>query len=320
MKSFAFRRSGNTASRPDRGQTTGEYIVIAGVVVAILLGVALAFRGQIQTAITVLGCQVGLGAAGGSGSCGGGATTAGGSTPSGPGGQTNSYGLTGGGAPPPPPPRNEKPLVRLPPYDANAQQQEWEERIKNALGVNPRSSRGWSEFIWDGLVTVSIGNDAFNTVATRYGNWYGPGWWGGSTLDNRVGPLPPVDWLDACGQRHDFMYEIADEQGRLHGEQERFRIMALADALAARDALRLPEDPRDWVPPPADPELARRMRDRMIVGFSEFNNHVNEGKSWWHGPLTASGPMDSAALEAEADARVNAWNESYLQRHPGARG
>ena len=58
----------------------------------------------------------------------------------------------------------------------------------------------------------------------------------------------------------------------------------------------------------------------MIIGFSEFNNHVNEGKSWLNGPLTASGPMDSAALEAAADAKVNAWNEAYLQRNPGARG
>ena len=48
----------------------------------------------------------------------------------------------------------------------------------------------WGRLAFD--TAVGEGDNRF-----RYGNWYGPGWWGGSELSDRVGGLPPVDALDA---------------------------------------------------------------------------------------------------------------------------
>ena len=64
----------------------------------------------------------------------------------------------------------------------------------------------WGRLAFD--TAVGEGDNRF-----RYGNWYGPGWWGGSELSDRVGGLPPVDALDAVAQKHDFGYELAEELG-----------------------------------------------------------------------------------------------------------
>ena len=50
--------------REARGQTTSEYLVIAGVVVAIVLGVAVTFKTQISEALGTLLGNVKSGAAG----------------------------------------------------------------------------------------------------------------------------------------------------------------------------------------------------------------------------------------------------------------
>jgi len=52
----------------DRGQTTSEYLVIAGVVVAIVLAVAATFKDQISQALDSLLSNVGQGAQGGAAS------------------------------------------------------------------------------------------------------------------------------------------------------------------------------------------------------------------------------------------------------------
>lgn len=103
---------------------------------------------------------------------------------------------------------------------------------------------------------------------TEYGNWYGPGYWGGGRSATEPGSKQPVDALDAIAQRHDFAYQIAEEQGKIHGPAEEKRLKGLADAIAVRDSKRLPEDPRDWDPPASNPESADRYRDRIGFGFA----------------------------------------------------
>ena len=103
----------------------------------------------------------------------------------------------------------------------------------------------------------------------RYGNWYAPNWWGGSELKDRVGPLPPVDSLDAIAMRHDFAYQIAEEMEQAFANPRLGQeLRAMADIIAMEEALMLPGDPRDWPHPPQDPEDARKMRALMVYGFS----------------------------------------------------
>lgn len=65
------------------------------------------------------------------------------------------------------------------------------------------------EFGFDAI----IGGEGEKTLI-RYGNWYGPGWWGGSELDQRDGILAPIDSLDEVAQKHDFGYLIAEKLGK----------------------------------------------------------------------------------------------------------
>jgi hypothetical protein len=129
----------------------------------------------------------------------------------------------------------------------------------------------WGKLAWD--TAVGEGDTRF-----RYGNWYGPGWWGGSELDNRVGALPPVDALDAVAQKHDFGYELAEKLGR-HDPRLEAHYKAIADAIAVRDTLQLPEDPRKWNPPAKDPVLARKYVERIALGFPNYQQRLNELKS-----------------------------------------
>jgi len=102
----------------------------------------------------------------------------------------------------------------------------------------------------------------------EYGNWYGPGYWGGGRGKESPGNKPPIDALDAVAQRHDFAYQIAEEMGKIHGPAEEKRLKGIADEIAVREARSLPEDPRDWDPPAPDPESADRHRDRIGFGFA----------------------------------------------------
>lgn len=101
----------------------------------------------------------------------------------------------------------------------------------------------------------------------RYGNWYGPGWWGGGTDKDKPGNMEPVDELDAAAQRHDYGYLVAEKMGKIYGKAEEYRLKAIADAIAVEDARRLDPDPSKWDPPASDPEKASRYRDRIITGF-----------------------------------------------------
>lgn len=161
------------------------------------------------------------------------------------------------------------------------------------------------------------------TTLFRYGNWYGPGWWGGSEDSSRVGMLPPIDALDMVAQRHDFGYQIAEELGKGRPELVHY-YMAMADGIAVRDAMALPSDPALWSPKPANVEQARVYRDRIAVGFRDFWQNWNTLLSWK--PTTALDPTDPDELnmivdglltpkqfEARARLLVRDWNRKYAQ-------
>lgn len=159
----------------------------------------------------------------------------------------------------------------------------------------------------------------------RYGNWYGPGWWGGSELPDRVGGLPPVDALDAVAQKHDFGYQVAEELGAGNRALEA-HYKALADVIAVRDALALPDDPRRWNPPARDPALARRYRERIALGFPNYQQRLNELKAYIPARIDPTHPaaldyivedkkpMDAKELETLMNQKVRNWNRAYAER------
>ena len=158
-----------------------------------------------------------------------------------------------------------------------------------------------------------------NTTA-RYGNWVGEGWWGGSEMPDKVGALPPIDALDALGQAHDMAYEIAEEAGKINGDAERYRLRKIADAIGYLAFQNLPQDPRDWVPPPSDLEKAAIYRDRFPITMKGLiaKNAKDEYLASKPTPeqaaaLEKAGKLGPAELNAAAQARVQAWNKDRGQ-------
>ena len=101
----------------------------------------------------------------------------------------------------------------------------------------------------------------------------------------------------------------------------------MADGIAVRDAMNLPQDPTLWTPPARDPAQARLYRDRIIVGFTKYQQNLNRLKEWlpyrnpdvgdeevlekiWNPPPI----LDEKQLEALMVARVSAWNRDYEKR------
>lgn len=153
----------------------------------------------------------------------------------------------------------------------------------------------------------------------RYGNWYGPGWWGGSDSSAKPGNKPPVDSLDAIAQRHDFGYQIAEQQGKIYGVSEERRLKGIADYLAVRDAKALPENPKDWPQPPADLTKASRYRDRMITGFTYESPAyqgvavAGKGLDWATSPienweLDKSNQLNASDLEKQVTTLQKNWD------------
>lgn len=154
----------------------------------------------------------------------------------------------------------------------------------------------------------------------QYGNWYGPGWWGGARGD-KPGNKPPVDSLDAIAQRHDFGYQVAEQQGKIYGAAEEKRLKGIADYLAVRDAKELPENPKDWPQPPADVTKASRYRDRMITGFAyegpayKGMATVGKGLDWATSPienweLDRSHQLNASDLEKQVTRLQNNWDKT----------
>jgi hypothetical protein len=181
--------------------------------------------------------------------------------------------------------------------------------------LGPRDIRGLKSAI-EGY--IKHGDSIF-----RYGNWYGPGWWGGSTDIKQAGNKPPVDSLDAIAQKHDFAYQIAEQQGKIYGMAEEERLKGIADYLAVRDAKALPENPKEWTKPPADIKKALRYRDRMITGFvyegSAYEGVAITGKGldWVTSPienweLDKSHQLNSEDLENQVARLQKNWSNDNL--------
>lgn len=191
------------------------------------------------------------------------------------------------------------------------------------IGAPAISQSGfWGNLAWD--TALGEGDTRF-----RYGNWYGPGWWGGSELDNRVGTLPPMDALDAVAQKHDFGYEIAEKLGK-HDPRLEAHYKAIADAMAVRDTLQLPKDPRAWNPPAKDPALARKYVERIALGFPNYQQRLNELKSVIPFAPDITNPevlnaildqkpganniVSETTFESLVNDKVTRWNAEYKRR------
>lgn len=150
---------------------------------------------------------------------------------------------------------------------------------------------------------------------TQYGNWYGPGWWGGQEEGDSPGASQPLDALDAVAMEHDFAYQIAEEMGKKHGSEWTNGMKAIADQIAVRNVKLLPKDPRTWNPPPVDPEKAGRYRDRLQFGFvyyGGYNKAKSDFKTAFSGLKYIFNPQsfpkfDAGKLEADAKQRVQDW-------------
>lgn len=134
------------------------------------------------------------------------------------------------------------------------------EQALTMMGVTTaeRGDRGWAS-LCAGVIK--------NEPITRYGKWYGPGYWGGGEDADKAGLDAPVDSLDEVAQRHDYGYLVAEKYGKIYGKQYEYKLKAMADKVAVRDAMKLPEDPSQWEKVPADIEAAKRYHDRIITGF-----------------------------------------------------
>jgi len=182
--------------------------------------------------------------------------------------------------------------------------------------VSPNLPNRLEEYIYAGS---DLGLGGWN-VMWRYGNWLGPGWWGGSELPNRAGMLPPVDDLDRTAQRHDYGYEIAEELGKGRpGVTGTY--MVIADLIAIRDTLMLDRDPRKWAHPPKNVELAETFVKRLVVSFEDLQVRINKLHSIRFGrdDLTdldtlnrmLDGLPDVAQFEAMQRQRVKKWEQEY---------
>ena len=159
-------------------------------------------------------------------------------------------------------------------------------------------------------------------VMERYGNWLGPGWWGGSELDSRPGMLAPVDDLDATARKHDFGYQLAEQLGRGRpGVEASYKL--LADIIAIRETKALDPDPSKWAHPPKDIALARTFQLRLIISFEEWQTRYNRFKSMKLGRddiadletlnNVLDGLPDLAKFEAMQQDRIRDWEKQYAQ-------
>lgn len=103
-------------------------------------------------------------------------------------------------------------------------------------------------------------------IQETYGNWFGPGWWGGTRDTRGPGEKPPTDSMDEIAMAHDFGYQVAEEEGKKYGGFEEERLKSIADAIAAAQAKTL-----TWIHPPKKPALAEKNREIMIKTFETLS-------------------------------------------------
>ena len=158
-----------------------------------------------------------------------------------------------------------------------------------------------------------------NDSVFQYGYWYGENWWRTKTTE-QINKLP-IDSLDAIAQRHDFAYQIAEQQGKIYGAFQEKRLKTIADYFAVRDANALPENPKTWVLPPSDVNKAARYRDRMMTGF---NNPIEDTtiaaqqlSDWTTSPLeqwesNKTQQLSANDLEEHINALQKDWNNTHF--------
>ncbi len=182
------------------------------------------------------------------------------------------------------------------------------------MGVETQGTeRGWAS-LCAGVIK--------NEPITRYGNWYGPGYWGGGEDPDKAGLKAPVDSLDAIAMRHDYGYLVAEKYGKIYGKQYEYRLKALADMAAVRDSMKLPEDPAKWDKVPADIEAASRYRDRIITGFimesdlyknladaTKVGDAVTSPFITWFDEIDYSHIPDLEKLDREVSSHINGWKK-----------
>lgn len=222
-------------------------------------------------------------------------------------------------------------LIALPAYS-----QEVELSKPGEIVIAPRSPKergGLPFFSEDGLMGTRDRNVIIGAATgydkdeelLQYGNWYGPGWWGGGKDAAHAGDRKPVDSLDAAAMRHDFAYQLAEQQGRIHGLKEEQRLKAMADMIAVKETLQLDADPSKWPQPPSDPEKANRYRDRIISGF-DYTSGARDGTAtvmnatdWVTSPLINYETDTSNQYDEEQLKRsVNILENNWAKNHPNA--
>ena len=193
------------------------------------------------------------------------------------------------------------------------------EQALKMMGVNTGGvDRGWAS-LCAGVIK--------NEPITRYGKWYGPGYWGGGENPHKAGLAGPVDSLDEVAMRHDFGYVIAEKYGKIYGKQYEFKLKAMADMVAVQDAMKLPLDPKKWEKIPSDPNAASRYRDRIITGFiiesdiyknladaTKVGDVVTSPFINWFDQIDYSHVPDLEKFNREVASHVNGWKKEVAKK------
>lgn len=152
------------------------------------------------------------------------------------------------------------------------------------------------------------GHALSETVKPKYGNWYGPNWWGGSNSPTAPGDKPPINSLDMVAMAHDMGYWIAEVEGAEVGSREKYLLMALADAFCIEEARKLDDDPSKWLFPPnandQDLDDARYYRRYMITSFDVIIKNLHEILSVLKGRSDLFNPDE---FRRRRDLRVKEW-------------
>lgn len=187
------------------------------------------------------------------------------------------------------------------------------------MGVDASGTdRGWAS-----LCAGVIKNDGI----FQYGNWYGPGYWGGERNLHKAGLKAPVDSLDEIAMHHDYGYVIAEKYGKIYGKKYEYKLKAMADKIAVRDSMRLPKDPRKWKKVPADIEKASRYRDRMTTAFiMESDLYKNLGDATkvgdavtspfitWFDKIDYEQIPDLKKFKMEVSSHIRGWEKDVAKK------
>lgn len=166
------------------------------------------------------------------------------------------------------------------------------------------------------LITAIEDYIKHNDSVFQYGNWYG------TKNNEQLHTKLPIDSLDAIAQKHNFAYQIAEQQSKIYGSLEEKRLKSIADYLAVRDAKALPENPKAWILPANDVNKAARYRDRMVTGFNEdisdnSDTTINKDLNWATAPieqwrLDKTHQLTASDLENHISALQKDWNTKHF--------